>query len=1322
MALVAGVLPVVGAGSAGAQSLNDPDSVQAGATDLGDVRSWRGSGVVTGRDDVVDYYKFSLSESRLLGVGLSALEFDADLYVEDLSVEDEDVVVRASSTRVSNQKEALTVVLEPGTYFVRVEAQHRGLNTYALKLDTAKPDSVTSSFDTSKLVSMVDDTDTRSAPNPRFLTAEKISPYWDIDWVRLELEANVVYVLEVRGKGSGSGTLIDPELKGVFVNPSDPDMFDAYRDAGRLRRDLDEQLRKRIRKKGLSPDDLSLENPSPDILLPEDGRIRNNGLLRAESEDYPSPPDGSGAAPFSDGYDLDDGLGQDAWLLFRPEKTGSHWIEVDSQGGFAGSYVIAVSHLDCYEKDHKKDSTPKCPAQPTEPEDDPRLVFSESSLNVREGATAMYALRLATEPTSPVTVAVSSGDTAALSVPSTSLTFETSNWDQPQSVTVRGVEDDDIANETVTVTHNASGGSYDAVTGTVTVTVTDDDTEALVLSESSLDVDEGATATYRLSLATEPTAAVTVTLSSSDSGAVTVPVSFVFTTSNWNQPRTVTVRGVEDEDTDDETVTVTHRASGGGYGSVTGTVTVTVTDDDTKALVLSPQQLSVDEGDTTTYRLSLATQPTAAVTVALSSSDSGALTVPTSFVFTTSNWDQPRTVTVRGVEDDDFSDETVTVTHNASRGGYGGVSGTVTVTVVDDDTEPPNLVLSPQQLSVDEGATATYRLSLATQPTGAVTVTVSSSDAGALSVPVSFVFTTSNWNQPRTVTVRGVEDEDTNNETVTVTHRSSGGGYGSVTGTVTVTVTDDDVQPPALVLSPQQLSVGEGDTATYRLSLATQPTGAVTVTVSSSDAGALSVPVSFVFTTSNWNQPRTVTVRGVEDEDTDDETVTVTHRSSGGGYGSLTATVAVSVIDDDTQAPGLVLSESSLNVDEGDTAAYTLRLATRPTGAVSVAVSLATRPTAASDAGALAVPGSFVFTASNWNQPRTVTVRGVEDEDTDDETVTVTHRAVGGGYGSLTATVAVSVIDDDTQAPGLVLSPQQLSVDEGDTAAYTLRLATRPTGAVSVAVSSSDSAALAVPGSFVFTTSNWNQPRTVTVRGVEDEDTDNETVTVTHNASRGGYSGVSGTVTVTVTDDDARPPALVLSPQQLSVGEGATATYTLRLATQPTAAVSVAVSSGDSAALSVPVSFVFTTSNWDQPRTVTVRGVEDEDTNNETVTVTHRSSGGGYGSVSGTVTVTVTDDDVLPPNLVFSPQQLSVGEGATATYRLSLATQPTAAVTVTVSSGDSAALSVPVSFVFTTSNWDQPRTVTVRGVEDEDTNNETVTVTHRSSGGGYGSR
>ena len=443
---------------------------------------------------------------------------------------------------------------------------------------------------------------------------------------------------------------------------------------------------------------------------------------------------------------------------------------------------------------------------------------------------------------------------------------------------------------------------------------------------------------------------------------------------------------------------------------------------------------------------------------------------------------------------------------------------------------------------------------------------------------------------------------------MTVAHRASGGGYGSVTGTVTVTVVDDDTLPPGLLFSPQRFDVGEGDTATYRLSLAALPTSAVTVTVSSGDTGALAVPASFVFTTSNWNQPRTVTVRGVQDYDRDDETVTVTHRSSGGGYGSVTGTVTVTVVDDDTLPPGYVLSPQQLSVDEGDTATYTLRLATEPTGAVTVALS-------SGDTGALAVPVSFVFTNRNWYQPRTVTVRGVEDDDTADETVTVTHRSSGGGFGPLTGTVTVTVVDDDTLPPALVLSPQQLTVGEGDTATYTLSLATQPTAAVTSRCR--DTGALAVPASFVFTASNWNQPRTVTVRGVDDDDTSDETVTVTHDASRGGYGGVTGTVTVTVIDDDTLPPGLLFTPQRFDVDEGDTATYRLSLAALPTGPVTVAVSSGDTGALAVPVSFVFTASNWNQPRTVTVRGVEDDDRDDETVTVTHRASGGGYGSVTG---------------------------------------------------------------------------------------------------------
>ena len=117
-------------------------------------------------------------------------------------------------------------------------------------------------------------------------------------------------------------------------------------------------------------------------------------------------------------------------------------------------------------------------------------------------------------------------------------------------------------------------------------------------------------------------------------------------------------------------MTVTHRASGGGYGSVTGAVTVTVTTTRCRRVCCSRRSVSTSTR-ATPRRLSLAALPTGPVTVAVSSGDTGALAVPVSFVFTASNWNQPRTVTVRGVEDDDTSDETVTVTHRASGGGTG---------------------------------------------------------------------------------------------------------------------------------------------------------------------------------------------------------------------------------------------------------------------------------------------------------------------------------------------------------------------------------------------------------------------------------------------------------------------------------------------------------------------------------------------------------------------------------------------------------------------------------------------------------------------------
>ena len=98
------------------------------------------------------------------------------------------------------------------------------------------------------------------------------------------------------------------------------------------------------------------------------------------------------------------------------------------------------------------------------------------STNVTEGGpTDTYDVVLDTEPTGTVTVTIAPD--AQVSVNTTTLTFTTSNYGTPQTVTVTAVDDATIeGSHTGTITHSASSGGYDGVSiSNVVANVTDND-------------------------------------------------------------------------------------------------------------------------------------------------------------------------------------------------------------------------------------------------------------------------------------------------------------------------------------------------------------------------------------------------------------------------------------------------------------------------------------------------------------------------------------------------------------------------------------------------------------------------------------------------------------------------------------------------------------------------------------------------------------------------------------------------------------------------------------------------------------------------------
>jgi hypothetical protein len=76
--------------------------------------------------------------------------------------------------------------------------------------------------------------------------------------------------------------------------------------------------------------------------------------------------------------------------------------------------------------------------------------------------------------------------------------------------------------------------------------------------------------------------------------------------------------------------------------------------------------------------------------------------------------------------------------------------------------------------------------------------------------------------------------------------------------------------------------------------------------------------------------------------------------------------------------------------------------------------------------------------------------------------------------------------------------------------------------------------------------------------------------------------------------------------------------------------------------------------------------------------------------------VTITEDEVAVPGITLKPTSGSVVEGGTRTYTVVLNTQPTADVTITLSTASGETTIGPVLLLtFTTANWNVPQTVTL---------------------------
>lgn len=243
-----------------------------------------------------------------------------------------------------------------------------------------------------------------------------------------------------------------------------------------------------------------------------------------------------------------------------------------------------------------------------------------------------------------------------------------------------------------------------------------------------------------------------------------------------------------------ETLAISLSNAQGGLLGSTSTHTMTITDNDSASVVLSSTSVNATEGSTTgTYSIQLATAPTSAVDIILTTSSADLLISTTSIRFTSSTYNSPVTVVVTAVDDTDREGtQTRTISHNASStdANYSGISiSDVTATITDNE---PFVTIGSASLTITEGSSDTVSVVLGYAPTTTVTVTPSSSSQVLLS-PSTFTFTSSSWNSAQTLTVTAVNDgvtEGAHAATISYSVSSTGVYEGINVSSTAVTITD----------------------------------------------------------------------------------------------------------------------------------------------------------------------------------------------------------------------------------------------------------------------------------------------------------------------------------------------------------------------------------------------------------------------------------------------------------------------------------------------------------------------------------------------------
>ncbi len=470
---------------------------------------------------------------------------------------------------------------------------------------------------------------------------------------------------------------------------------------------------------------------------------------------------------------------------------------------------------------------------------------------------------------------------------------------------------------------------------------------------------------------------------------------------------------------------------------------------------------------------------------------------------------------------------------------------------VNPDIQPPAITAQPQDLTVTEGQPASFSVSA----TG--------------TAPLSYQWQKNGSNiqgaNAAAYNINSASLSDAGDYQVVVSNAA-----GSATSNSAALTVNPDIQPPAITAQPQDLTVTEGQPASFSVSA----TG--------------TAPLSYQWQKNGSNiqgaNAAAYNINSASLSDAGDYQVVVSNAA-----GSATSNSAALTVNPDIQPPAITAQPQDLTVTEGQPASFSVSA----TGTAPLSYQWQKNGNNIQGANAAA-----------YN------INSASLSDAGDYQVVVSNAA-----GSATSNSAALTVNPDIQPPAITAQPQDLTVTEGQPASFSV------------------SATGTAPLSYQWQKNGSNiqgaNAAAYNINSASLSDAGDYQVVVSNAAG----SATSNSAALTV-NPDIQPPAITAQPQDLTVTEGQPASFSV------------------SATGTAPLSY-----QW-QKNGSNIQGANAAAYNINSASL---SDAGDYqvvvsnaaGSATSNSAALTVNPDIQPPAITAQPQDLTVTEGQPASFSVS---------------------------------------------------------------------